>query len=84
MLVGDFVDLGAPTTQVQWLICRLEQAAKAQGGQVQKRFEGRLIAIDVKHPLDYRGSVPPRRSEGWLIVGDAYSRGLDDGTLVAL
>ena len=52
--------------------------------RVQQRFEGKVLAIDVKHPLDYRGSVPPRRSEGLLIVQDKYSRALDDGSLVPL
>ncbi|MDR7335685.1 metallophosphoesterase [Roseateles asaccharophilus] len=52
--------------------------------RVQKRYDGRVLAIDVKHPLDYRGSMPPRRSEGLLIEGGAYSRALADGSRVAL
>lgn len=34
VLVGDFVDRGASTTQVLWLIYKLEQDAKSKGGQV--------------------------------------------------
>ena len=52
--------------------------------RVQQRFEGKVLAIGVKHPLDYRGSVPPRRSEGLLIVQGQYSRALDDGSQVPL
>ncbi|MEH0166299.1 metallophosphoesterase [Roseateles microcysteis] len=52
--------------------------------RVQTRFDGRLLAIGVKHPLDYRGSLPPRRSEGLLIVGGQYSRALHDGSTVPL
>lgn len=52
--------------------------------RVQQRFEGKVLAIGVKHPLDYRGSVPPRRSEGLLIVNGQYSRALDDGSQLPL
>jgi hypothetical protein len=34
VLVGDFVDRGASTTQVLWAIYKLEQSARAAGGQV--------------------------------------------------
>ena len=34
VLVGDFVDRGFSTTQVLWLIYKLEQAAEKQGGHV--------------------------------------------------
>lgn len=34
VLVGDFVDRGASTTQVLWFIYKLEQEAKQHGGQV--------------------------------------------------
>lgn len=34
VLVGDFVDRGASTTQVLWLIYKLEQAATSHGGHV--------------------------------------------------
>ena len=34
MLVGDFVDRGASTTQVLWAIYKLEQSARQAGGQV--------------------------------------------------
>ena len=34
VLVGDFIDRGSSTTQVLWLICKLEQDAKRQGGKV--------------------------------------------------
>ena len=47
---------------------------------VQKLYQGKVFAIDVKHPNDYRVSFPVRSSEGLLIEGDDYYRLLDDGS----
>jgi hypothetical protein len=47
--------------------------------RVRALYEGRVIAIDVRHPDDYRGSFPPRRSEGLLLKGGVAFRLTDDG-----
>ncbi|MCW8876361.1 MAG: metallophosphoesterase [Kangiellaceae bacterium] len=52
--------------------------------KVKKFFEGRVFAIDVKHPADYNATFPIRSSEGLLIDGDNYYRVLDDGEKVLL
>ena len=57
VLVGDFVDRGASTTQVLWAIYRLEQLASAQGGRVHfivgnheiKFMQGNFQASDEKY-----------------------------------
>ena len=52
--------------------------------RVKTLFEGKVIAIDVKHPVDHSFTLPPRRSEGlWLHSGKAW-RVRDDGSRVAL
>lgn len=48
--------------------------------KVNKLYEGKVFAIDVKHPRDYRGSFPPRSSEGLLIRDGKLYRVLDDGS----
>ena len=48
--------------------------------KVKKLFNGKVFAIDVKHPKDYVKSFPFRSSEGLLIDGDQYHRLLDDGS----
>ncbi|MGE8227209.1 MAG: metallophosphoesterase [Stenotrophomonas sp.] len=51
---------------------------------VKTLFDGKVFAIDVKHPSDYRSSIPPRSSEGlWLEGGSAW-RVLEDGSREAL
>ncbi len=52
--------------------------------KVSSHFNNRLFAIDVKHPNDYRTSIPFKRSEGLLINGDSYYRLLDDGEKIPL
>lgn len=47
-------------------------------------FNRKVIAINVKHPRDYRGSFPPRSSEALLIQGSSYYRLLSDGEKQAL
>ncbi len=52
--------------------------------KVKKLHNGRVYAIDVKHPKDYVSSFPPRRSEGLLIDNGEYLRLLDNGERVPL
>lgn len=52
--------------------------------KVKTLFERKVFAINVKHPRDYRGSIPPRSSEGLLIEGEKYYRLLSDGEKKAL
>jgi hypothetical protein len=43
-------------------------------GKVNVRYDGRVVAIDVRHPKDYLTSFPLRRSEGLLIKDGQYLR----------
>ncbi len=52
--------------------------------RVQRLFEGKVLAINVRQPRDYRGSIPPRSSEGLLIRDGQYFRLADDGSTEAL
>ncbi len=47
--------------------------------KVNSRFNGKVIAIDVKHPKDYSKSFPKPASEGLLIEKGNYYRLLADG-----
>lgn len=47
--------------------------------RVKKLYQGKVFAIGVKHPRDYRGSIPPRSSEGLLIHSGHYHRLTADG-----
>ncbi len=52
--------------------------------RVKTLFDGKVVAIDVKHPVDHSFTLPPRRSEGvWLEGGKAW-RVRDDGSRAAL
>jgi hypothetical protein len=51
---------------------------------VKKLYQGKVFAIDVKHPNDYESNFPPRSSEGLLIEADNYYRLLSDGTKLQL
>jgi hypothetical protein len=51
---------------------------------VNKLYQGKVFAIDVKHPNDYESHFPPRRSEGLLIEDEEYYRILSDGTKLIL
>jgi hypothetical protein len=42
--------------------------------RVKSLYQGKVLAVNVKHPRDYRGSIPPRRSEGLLIRQGQYYR----------
>lgn len=47
--------------------------------QVNKQYNGRVFAIDVKHPADYETFFPPRSSQGLLINNKQYFRLLANG-----
>jgi hypothetical protein len=51
---------------------------------VKKLYQGKVFAIDVKHPNDYETHFPPRSSEGLLIEADNYYRVLSDGKKILL
>ncbi len=53
-------------------------------GKVKKKYKGKVYAIDVPHPKDYRKSWPFRTSEGLLIEEGNYYRVLSNGKKVAL
>jgi len=46
---------------------------------VKKLYNGKVFAIDVKHPKDYQKHFPRGQSEGLLIEGDKYYRVLYNG-----
>lgn len=48
--------------------------------RVKKLFDGKVFAIDVKHPWDHRTGFPPRHSEGLLLEGNDAWRVLEDGS----
>lgn len=51
---------------------------------VNSHYDDKLFAIDVKHPNDYRASIPIKHSEGLMIQQDFFYRLLDDGEKIAL
>jgi hypothetical protein len=51
---------------------------------VRTLFDGKVIAIDVKHPVDDSFTLPPRRSEGVWLEGRKAWRVRDDGSRAAL
>ena len=46
---------------------------------VNRHYNGKVIAVDVKHPKDYNKNWPNKKSEGLLIINDTYSRLLVNG-----
>lgn len=52
--------------------------------RVNSDYAGKLFAIDVKHPNDYRASFPVKSSEGLFIDGDAFFRVLANGEKIKL
>ncbi|WP_286235415.1 metallophosphoesterase [Thalassotalea sediminis] len=48
--------------------------------RVKTFFEGKVVAIDVKHPSDYETHLPPRSSEGLLIKNNLFYRLLSNGS----
>lgn len=74
--------------QVEKTLARFDANAVVVGHtlhwKVKSLFDGKVFAIDVKHPADHRSSIPPRSSEGlWLEDGKAW-RVLEDGSRKAL
>jgi hypothetical protein len=49
---------------------------------VRSRYDDAVIAIDVRHPWDYRRGLPSRRSEGVRMEGGTVWRVLGDGRRV--
>lgn len=47
--------------------------------KVNKKYKGKVIGIDVKHPKDYSKYIPNQKSEGLLIENDRYYRVLHNG-----
>jgi hypothetical protein len=47
---------------------------------VKKLYQGKVFAIDVKHPKDYTTSFPSKNSEGLLIESENYYRLFSDGS----
>lgn len=43
-------------------------------GSINTQYQGKVIAIDVNHPKDYRDTFPSRHSEGLLIEDSQYFR----------
>lgn len=52
--------------------------------RVSKMYDGRVYAIDVQQPRDYRAQIPSGSSQGLLIENGVYYRLLDDGERQAL
>lgn len=52
--------------------------------KVKKLYQGKVYAIDVKHPKDYSENWPNKKSEGLLIVNDKYLRVLANGDKIEL
>lgn len=46
---------------------------------VNRQYNGKVFAIDVKHPADYHSNFPPQRSEGLYIAEGKFYRALDTG-----
>tara|TARA_R110002050_G_scaffold109796_3_gene221133 strand:- start:4339 stop:5412 length:1074 start_codon:yes stop_codon:yes gene_type:complete len=47
--------------------------------KVNRKYNGKVIGIDVKHPKDYHKNFPNSKSEGLMIEGDKFYRILNDG-----
>ena len=47
--------------------------------KVKRHYNGKVIAIDVKHPKDYQNHWPKGESEGLLIKDNKYYRVLNTG-----
>jgi len=74
--------------EVEKTLARFGASAVVVGHTPQRRvhslFAGKVIAINVRQPRDYRGSIPPRSSEGVLIRDGQYFRLQDDGSAEVL
>lgn len=84
---GYFKD-GLEQAQVEKTLARFDARAVVVGHtlhwRVKTLFDGKVFAIDVKHPQDHRSTLPPRNSQGlWLESGKAW-RVREDGSREAL
>ena len=52
--------------------------------EVTAKHDGRVFAIDVRHPKDYLTSFPLRRSEGLMIKDGQYFRLLQNGRVQSM
>lgn len=52
--------------------------------RVNKLYDGKVIAIDVKHPKDYNKNWPSKDSEGLLITTENYFRLKGNGERIKL
>jgi len=52
--------------------------------KVKRRFNGKVIGIDVVHDKDYQSTWPTPVSEGLLIKGDLYYRVLESGKKIEI
>lgn len=79
-----YFDADLTQTEVEKTLTAFDASAVVVGHTPQRRvhslFNGKVIAINVRQPRDYRGSIPPRSSEGLLIRDDQYFRLLADGS----
>lgn len=47
--------------------------------KVNRKFNGKVIGVDVKHPKDYHNNFPTPKSQGLLIDGNKYYRVMYNG-----
>ena len=52
--------------------------------KVKKMYDGKVFAIDVKHPKDYSENWPNKKSEGLLILDERYYRVFANGSKLEL
>ena len=75
-------------TDVDQILAAFDVRAMVVGHTPQRRvrslYEGSVFAVNVKHPTDYRGTFPSRRSEGLYIHNRRFYRALDDGRRLLL
>ena len=74
--------------QIDQLLKKFHVKSIVVGHTIQKKvnrsFEGKVIAIDVKHPKDYQKNFPHTESEGLLISSGKYFRVLHDGKKISI
>lgn len=74
--------------EVEHTLASFDAKAVVVGHTPQRRvhalFDGKVLAINVRQPRDYRGSIPPRSSEALLIRDGQYFRLQQDGSAAAL
>ena len=74
--------------QVETTLAKFDATAVVVGHtlhrHVKSLYHGKVFAIDVKHPWDYRSGLPPRSSEGLWLEGGKVWRVLENGSRIAL